>query len=179
LNNANDNAESVAPTDIVTNVQNAAIDPSIRIGDCSGCHYPNVAIPFSDQIGQHIKNNPVFDAQEKQLGQIFFRYDRVSAVIDDINRRNSAALQELGINSRTDPLTDTIFKPFRAEMNVSQIAAFTFLSVPEFTERLRGSAISSQVFGSLINGGTVSLATLNANYETLVDELNLFQDVDL
>ena len=179
LNNAADNAEVEAPTNIVTNVNNAAIDAAIRIGDCNGCHYASVAIPFSDQIGAHIRNNAQFDQNEKRLGSVFFKYDRISAIIDDINRRNNAALQELGVTAERDPLTQTIFKPFRAEMNLAQIAAFTFLTPEEFSVRLRGTQLSSQAFGSLLNGGTVSLATLNLNFKTLVAELGLYADNEL
>jgi len=179
LNNAADIVEVEAPANVVTNVNNAAIDPSIRIGDCNGCHYSNVAIPFSDQIAKHISNNPAFNANEKRLGQIFFRYDKVTAVIDEINRRNSAALEDLGIDAKEDPLTQTIFAPFRAEMDITQVAAFSFLPVEEFTARLRGTAISSQTLGNLLNGGTVSLATLNANFAILVDEIGLFEDIEL
>ena len=178
LNNANDDAEVEAPTNIVSK-NDARIDPSIRIGDCNSCHFTQVAIPFSDQIGQHIRNNSAFDANEKRLGEIFYNYDKISAIIDDINKRNRAALDELGITAQSDPLTGNVWEPFRAEMNAEQVAAFTFLTTEEFLERLEGTAVSSQVFGNLSGGGSVSLAVLSANFAQLVDELNLFEDVEL
>ena len=178
LNNAEDNAEVEAPTNVVLNIDNS-IDPSIRIGDCNKCHFNGGAIPFSDQIAAHLRGNSAFGAQEKRLGDIFFRYDKISAVISDINRRNQEVLDELDIVASKDPLTQVIFKPFREEMNVDQIAAFTFLTTESFIERLSGTNKSSQVFGNLLNGGTVSLATLNANFENLVIEMGLFQDIEL
>ena len=180
LNNALGNdggfAESEAPTNVVSNVNNASLDPSIRILDCNHCHFSQVAIPFSDQIGGFIIRNSAFDQNEKLLAEKFFRFDEMQAVIGDINRRNRAALDELGITGNQDPINEVIARPFRREMNASQVASMTFLTTEEFLERLAGTAISSQVFGNLANGGTVSLATLSANFETLSIELNLFQD---
>jgi hypothetical protein len=177
LNNAADIAEVEAPVNIVS--RESRIDPSIRIGDCNSCHYTQVAIPFADQIGDHIRNNSAYNANEKRLGQIFFNYDKINAIMTDINRRNQDALEELGINAQEDPLTSGVWAPFRDEMNAEQVAAFTFLTTAEFLERLSGAAVSSQVFGNLLGGGTVNLTTLSENFATLVDELNLFEDVEL
>jgi len=135
-----------------------------------------VAIPFSDQIGSFIIRNSAFDQNEKLLAEKFFRFDEMQAVIGDINRRNRSALDELGITGTQDPINEVIARPFRREMNASQVASMTFLTTEEFLERLAGTAISSQVFGNLVGGGTVSLATISANFETLSLELNLFQD---
>ena len=180
LNNAaNFQFEVEAPTNIVINRDNpVGTDASIRIMDCNRCHYSNVAIPVTDSIGEHIRNNSAFDQDEKLRGEIFFNYTRVAAILDEINRRNGQALQELGITAVDDPITSTM-APFRAEMDLEQVASYTFLTPDEFRERLRGTAVSSQVFGNLLTGNKVSLDTLNSNFETLVDELNLFQDIEL
>ena len=179
LNNAGDIAEVEAPTNVVVNVNFSEVDPALRIGDCNDCHFQNVMIPFADQIEGHILSNSAFDQNEKLIGSIFFDYDAITAVIDQINRANRTAMAELGIDTGSDPLTNTLFKPFRREMDIVQVAAFTMLDTDTFRERLRGTAISSQVFGNLINGGKVSLAVLSANFETLVDELNLYEDEEL
>ncbi len=178
LNNAADNAEVEAPTSVVTNTKTGKIDPAIRIGDCGNCHYPNVAIPFSDQLRNHILGNSAFDPNEKDLGRIFFNYDRISAIIDKINKRNRIALDELGITAEEDPLTE-IFRNIREEMTADQVAAYTLLPTDQFLRLLTGSAVSSQVFGNLLNGGTVNIATLSDNFNTLVVELNLFDDGNL
>lgn len=179
LNNANGNAEVEAPTSIVVNVNNAAVDAAIRIGDCNECHYTQVAIPISDQIAPHLRGNSAFDADEKLLGDVFFRPDRIAAVINDINIRNARTMRDMGITSPVDPLTQVVWKPFRNEMNAAQVAGFTFLTTETFLERLRGTDQSSQVFGNLLNGGTVSLATLSGNYVVLVAELGIFKDNEL
>jgi len=172
-------AEVEAPTAIVVNVSNAAVDAAIRIGDCNQCHYTQVAIPFADQIANHLRSNSAFNADEKQLGSIFFRQDKVSAVINEINTRNLRALQDMGVTAAQDPLTQVVWKPFRAEMNAAQVAGFTFLTTENFIQLLRGTDLSSQVFGNLLNGGTVSLATLSVNFPTLVAELGIFKDNEL
>jgi hypothetical protein len=179
LNNANDDAETVAPTNIVTNLEEFRIDPAIRLGSCGRCHY-NVIIPFADQLGRFIESNSNFDALEKDLGRVFFgRQDRLQGELDNMNRINSQSLQELGINAAEDPISTVLYDDIRKEMDITQVAAFSFITVDEFRARLQGSTISSQVFGNLLGGGTVSLATLQGNFAVLVDELGLFDDEDL
>jgi len=179
LNNANNTAESVAPANIVVNIGNERIDSQIRLADCFSCHGIAGAIPFKDQIGQFIINNPGFNRNEKLVSRIFFRGDKISAVINEINRRYAISMAELGITANKDPLSQVVIKPLRSELDANQVAAFTFLSTDQFLERLKGTAISSQVFGSLLSGGKVNLATLNANFATMVDEMNLFVDIEL
>ncbi len=178
LNNADDTAEIVAPNNIVTNIGNERIDTAIRIGDCANCHYKG-AIAFKDQIGRHILSNPAFGADEKAISQIFFRGDKISAVINKINDRHAIALEELDITAEKDPMTQDVIRPLREEMDANQVAAFTFLPTDIFLERLRGTSKSSQVFGALFSGGKVNLAVLSNNFGTLVDELLIFQDVEL
>jgi hypothetical protein len=182
LNNANDLAEVEAPTNIVLKV-GARIDGAIRIGDCGECHYKQVAIPFvaGDQISNHIQRNSAFDEFEKNIGEIFFNYNKLSAVIEEVNRRNAFALRELGvdIDGRRDPLTGSLFDPYRNEMNSAQVAALVLMTETEFLQRLSGTEISSQVLGNLNDGGTVSLQVLSDNYNTLTLELRAFEDADL
>lgn len=169
-------SETVAPTNIVVNVANPGLDPSIRLGDCNRCHY-NVIIPFNDQIGRFIESNSNFNAFEKDLGRVFYgRQDRLQGLADSMNRKNTQALQQLGVNAPEDPISVELFDDLRSEMNIDQVAAFTFLTTEEFRVRLTGSTVSSQVFGNLLGGGRVSLATLSANFATLVDELGLYDD---
>ena len=181
LNGANGNAESFAPNDVVINLQaaSAQLEPTIYLGSCSGCHHQNVGIEFSDQVNQHVNSNPSFNAQEKLLADIFYDYDAIDAVINEINRINRQQLSELGITSGDDPINKTLFEPFRKEMNARQIAAFTFLTEQEFLERLRGASVSSTLLGNLLNGGTVSIQDIKDAFPILVEELNLFRDEDL
>jgi len=181
LNNANNLAEVEAPTNIVIHVGSRRIDAAIRTGSCHECHFRQVAIPFKDQIADHIRANSAFDEFEKALGSIFFNYNRMSAVIEDINRRNDQALAELGIDTSTsvDPLTENIFNPYRNEMNAEQVAGLVLMPEDEFLSRLAGTSISSQRLGNLVNGGTVSLAVLSANFNILTLELRAFEDDNL
>ena len=182
LNNANDLAEVEAPTNVVLKV-GARIDGAIRTGDCSECHFKQVAIPFvaGDQISNHIQRNSAFDEFEKNLGEIFFNYNKLSAILEEINRRNSFSLAELGvdINAKEDPLTGVLFKPYRNEMNAEQVASLLLMTEQEFLNLLPGTEVSSQALGNLINGGTISLQVLSDNYNTLTLELRAFEDADL
>lgn len=181
LNGADDLAAAFAPNDVVINIQGAKIDPTIRNGDCSNCHYKEaVAQPFRDQLRSHIITNSAFGNQEKNLARIFFQYDQITALMDQLNRSHSRALTTLGVTAAQDPLWNVVTAPLRAEMTIDQVAAYTILDTQTFAERLKGTAISSQVLGNLLTpGGTVSLATLSSNYRTLVDEIQAFADENL
>lgn len=180
LNDNADLAQVVAPTNVVINTEGARIDPSIRIGDCSNCHYKDgAAIPFKDQLKNHIIGNTAFNQNEKRLAQIFFRFDQVTARIDQLNKEHARAMQVLGITAGIDPLWNVVAKPLRSEMSIEQVAALTWLDTQTFRDRLAGSAKSSQVFGNLLGGGTVSLATLSANFKNLVEELAIYEDNNL
>lgn len=181
LNGANDLAAAFAPNDVVININGAKIDPTIRMGDCSNCHYKDAAaIPFRDQLRAHIITNSAFGNQEKNLARIFFNYDQITAILDQLNRSHARALTTLGITAAQDPLWNVVVAPLRTEMTIDKVASYTILDTQTFTERLKGTAISSQVLGNLLTpGGTVSLATLSANYRTLVDEIQAFADENL
>jgi len=180
LNGADDVGQTFAPNDVVINIAGAQIDPTIRIGDCANCHYKEgAAIPFRDQLRAHIVGNAAFGNAEKNLARIFFQYDQITAKMDQLNRSHAQALTSLGITAPEDPLWNVVMKPIRQEMAIDRVAALFFMQTQEFTERLRGTAVSSQVFGNLLTGGTVSLATLSANFNTLVQEIAAFQDENL
>lgn len=180
LNNAQDNAEVAAPTDIVIQINGARIDPTIRIGDCALCHYKEgAAQPFRDQLRAHVVSNPGFNSNEKRVARIFFDFDQVSARIDELNRNHTQALISLGVTAKEDPLWNVVTRPLREEMNIDQVAALLFLDTATFREKLTGAARSSQVFGNLLTGGTINLATLSGNFDVLIDELSIFEDADL
>lgn len=180
LNDAADTAQVVAPTNIVINIEGAKIDPSIRIGDCSNCHYKDgAAIPFKDQLRAHILSNTAFNEKEKNLAKIFFKFDEVSARIGQLNQEHARAMADLGITAGVDPLWNVVVKPLREEMTIDQVAALVWLDTATFRDQLRGAAVSGQVLGNLLNSGTVSLATLSANFNTLVTELATYEDANL
>lgn len=179
LNGAAGLAESAAPNDVVVDLSNVEVDPTIYLGSCSGCHYQG-AIPFRDELGRHLRTSPSFDENEALLGEVFFDYNQISAILDKINRVNRQVNQELGIVAGEDPLTGTIMMPLRKEMTIDQVASMTFLTTEQFRERLEGTQVTRQVFGNLLNdNGKVSLAILSQNFETMVQEMRLFQDDEL
>jgi len=182
LNNAADVAQSIAPGNVVVNLQGAAnnIDTQIRVGDCMTCHYKESAIlGFKDQLRAHLTTNPAFNNAEKKLGQIFFRFDKITAKVSELNNNHARAMTELKVTAKEDPLWNVVLKQLRKEMTIDQVAAFMLLDTRTFTERLRGSPQSSQIFGNLISGGTVSLATLSQNFTVLSLETQAYEDENL
>jgi hypothetical protein len=183
LNNAADVAEVVAPANIVTNLQGAAqnIDSQIRTGDCMTCHYKESAIlGFKDQLRSHLVTSPSFNAAEKKLGSIFFRFDKITAKVAELNRNHTRAMNELGVVSDEDPLWNVVMKPLRKEMRAEQVAGLMLMDVLTFKEKLRGAPISSQVFGNLLtDGGTVNLATLSKGFQLMTEETAAYEDENL
>jgi hypothetical protein len=180
LNDATDVGQSFAPNNVV-NQPDARIDPTIRIGQCSLCHYKEgVAIPFRDQLRAHIAGNTAYNENEKRLGEVFFRFDKMTARLEQINRDHTRAMEELGITSGQDPLNNVVMNPMREEMTIDQIASLLWMDTATFRDRLGGAAISGQVFGNLLNeGGTVSLAILANGFSDLVRETRAYEDDDL
>jgi uncharacterized protein (DUF1697 family) len=182
LNDKADVGQSIAPGNVVINLQGASnnIDSQIRVGDCMTCHYKESAIlGFKDQLRAHLTTNPAFNQAEKKLGQIFFRFDKITAKVAELNRNHSQAMDQLGITAKEDPLWNVVMKPLRKEMTIDQVAAYMLMDTITFTERLRGSAVSSQALGNLLSGGTVSLATLSQNFTVLSQEVAAFEDANL
>ena len=182
LNDAADIGQSVAPGNVVINLQAAAqnIDSQIRVGDCSVCHYKESAIlGFKDQLRSHITGNPVFNNAEKKLGQVFFRFDKITARVQELNNNHTRAMAELQITAKEDPLWNVVFKPLRKEMNADQVAALVFMDTVTFKDRLRGAAESSRTLGNLLSDGTINLSTLSQNFRTLTEEIAAFEDTQL
>lgn len=178
LQNAAGNAESFAPNSIVVNLFHSALDPTIRLSDCFGCHV-QMGIGFRDEVQRAVERNPGFNSEEKNLANIFYDDVRIQAVLVKINTAYTNALQEIGASSNEDPVNKALIERFREEVGIVKASAWTFLDVTEFRERLQGSAISSQVLQNLLSGGTVSIGVFSDNFSTLVEELNLFEDSDI
>jgi len=177
LNDGQGRAQGAAPANVVRYV--GETDPVIYIGSCLGCHYDQAIIPFTDQMYNHITTNQNFDEDERLLAEIFFNANKFSGLVSTTNRRQKQALAEIGVDHFEDPITKVIWKPYRGEMGLEFVAALTLLPTEQFSAKLRATRNSSQVFGNLLNGGSVNLAVLNKNFPELVRELNLFQDLNL
>lgn len=174
-------AEVVAPATVVNHTKNATarIDVQIRIGDCVGCHKRG-PIPFVGQIRDHVLGNSSFNAAEKDIVRVFSDPVQIGATILEIESDYlQNCLEPLGIDSSKDPITESITLPFRAQLGAAKLCSYTFLDTPECLERLRGTDKSSQVFGNILNGGTVSLPTFVNGFPDFVEEMGVFKDVSI
>jgi hypothetical protein len=180
LNGAAGTQEFVAPNNVVINNLAAArqLDPTIHIGSCMGCHFEPM-IQFRDQLNQHIATNPAFNALEKELGQVFFNSGRAEGVTRSINQEHQEALRKIGASSSIDQVHEKLIFPLRVEQGADQVCGYLLLPRNTCLQRIRGSAISSQVFGNLLNGNTVSLAVLSQNFNQLVIDTQAFRDGSL
>lgn len=178
---ATGDAEVFAPGDIVIDREaaQAGLDSAIFLGSCQGCHFQTAAIPFNDNVYQQVIGTGGFDPLEKGLAEQYYRNDSFQALLQTANRTNNQLMSELGVNTlAVDPVTRSLIWPLRQELDIDEVASYTFLPVDEFRERLAGTDNSKINFGTLLNGGTVQLSDLAANYQTLIDELRLFRDAN-
>lgn len=175
-------AEVIAPTEVVIDVESAAVSlpVDIMIGSCAGCHHTTAAIAFNDGVGRAIEQSGAFGPLEKEIGMIVYRNDAFQAKLATANRQHTQALAEIGVSTlEQDPVTRGLMWRLRGELDVNTVASYTFLTVDDFKKKLAGTNRSKLIFGDLLNpGGTVQLADLVRNFDTLVEELLLFQDVN-
>ena len=184
LNGASGAAEVLAPNDVVINLNATAegLDPTIFIGSCANCHSTlNPMLQFTDQLANHILNQGAFDAQEKELADVFFNQTAMEGRLRRVTSEYQDSLNKLGAAEPgdQDSLGKNIINPFRKEMDASQVAGYVMMPLGVFIQRLGGSNDSSQIFGNLLSGGTVSLGVLSANFDQLVEDLGAYKDVSL
>ena len=184
LNGASGAAEVLAPNDVVINLNATAegLDPTIFIGSCANCHSTlNPMLQFTDQLANHILNQGAFDAQEKELADVFFNQTVMEGRLRRVTSEYQDSLNKLGAAEPgdQDSLGKNIINPFRKEMDASQVAGYVMMPLGVFIQRLGGSNDSSQIFGNLLSGGTVSLGVLSANFDQLVEDLGAYKDVSL
>lgn len=179
LNGANGIAQSEAPGNIVTNPDDRYHDGIIRLGGCPLCH-STMGKAVIDEAQTVIRTNPAFNANEKILGDIFYNQVQFDGQLGEINRQWARVLGELGVtNTAVDPINSQLISWFREPYDAVKAASFTGLDTQTFLERLRGTSVSSVALGNLFSGGTVSMADYQANFKTLVIEMNLFRDQDI
>ena len=184
LNGAAGDAEVLAPNDVVINLNatGEGLDPTIFIGSCANCHSTlNPMLQFTDQLSNHILNQGAFDAQEKELAEVFFNQNIMEGRLRRVASEYQDALSSLGASDSgdQDSLGKNIINPFRKEMDASQVAGYVMMPLGEFVQRLGGSNLSSQIFGNLLSGGTVSLGVLSDNFDQLVEDLGAYKDTSL
>jgi hypothetical protein len=170
----------VAPTTVVVNTRTSALglDPSIAPRDCAGCHV-NFAIAAKDDIGRTIKDNP-FAASDKLLGQIFYKSQaQIDQQMAADNRDHGAAVDQLGITvDQPDPMNTGVIDKMRDGYTAKELAAFLYLTEADFLQRLAGSQSASQEVGQLLQGGSIGFIQLQASMQKIIDDLNLFRDVE-
>ena len=172
--------EFVAPNNVVINTLASArqLDPTVNIGSCMGCHFEPV-IRFNDQLRRHIAQNSAFNALEKELGEVFYDAVSMEATLTVINQEHQDALRKLGVVGAVDPVHDKLVFPFRKEQSADEVCGRLMIPTDVCLQRIRGSALSSQVVGNLLNGGTVSLAILSQNFQQLIIDTQAFRDGSL
>lgn len=181
LSNAGGTAEVIAPTNVVIDIEQAGLGlpPDITLGACSNCHHQEAGIFFKDDVFNHVRQNGSFDAEEKQLAEVFYRADRFQAKRTVANQIHAKALSEIGVSTfKEDPLVQNIIQPLRGELTVEDVAGYVFMEVDEFKIRLNGTNLSKVLFGSLLDGGVVPLQDFVRGFAVLQQELLLFRDID-
>lgn len=169
-----------APETIVTNIRTSALGltPEIRNArDCLSCHAGGF-IPAIDQVGQHIKTSQ-FNAADKRLGELFFKPQRVNdAFFDRDNAVYRAALRQIGISGELDPINYGLLDPIRTGLDLKEAAAFLFIDEDELSACIEGSENASIEVGPLANGGTVGFTKFAGAVKTIIDDCNLFIDIE-
>ena len=177
LFDANDQIITEAPLNLVIDINNGSLDPTIRNSlSCMKCHRSG-ALAADDQIREHVKGNSSFGALDSQLAEAYFRSPGANAAIFRQDQaRYKAAMEQLGINTSDEDPVNLLTNTLRNEWTAKQAASFYFLKLDEFVECLEGSAEAKEQIGQLLNGGTVSLGQIIATNPTIVRDCNLFQD---
>jgi len=181
LNGANGDAQLAAPVDVVINLDATGqqLDPTIYVGSCYACHSGEPLLKFRDQLANHIASTANFDALEKDLGRVFFKDSVMEARLRVSDTVHKESLSKIGVSESRDGIHQNLIYPLRKEQNAVQVAGYLTLPKDIFLQRLAGSGQSSQIFGNLISGGTVSLAVLSANFNQLVEDVGAYKDDEL
>ncbi len=172
--------QDVAPTTVVVNTRTAALglDPSITLRDCSGCHTQFV-LPLKDEFRRQIAGAP-FAAEDKELAEIFFKpQSELNEQISKDNIDHEAALQEIELlPGGSDPMNVGLLDPMRDGFTAKELASFLYLTEAELLEKISGSQLASSEVGQLLQGGTISFGNFQGSIQVLIDDLNLFKDLE-
>jgi hypothetical protein len=181
LYNAAGIRQNAAPQTVVSNIRAVQLGLTSEIRnarDCTGCHQAGY-IAMRDELGPHIRGSGEFNAVEKQLGELFFkRQASVDAFLAQDNAVYKDALDRLQITPGPDPINEGLLDAVRTGLSAKEVASFLFLDEREFIEALRGSETVSGEVGALLRGGTISFQQFINAAPTIIQELNLFIDVE-
>jgi len=77
-----------------------------------------------------------------------------------------------------DPMNTGVIDKMRDGYTAKELAAFLYLTEADFLQRLAGSQSASQEVGQLLQGGSIGFIQLQASMQKIIDDLNLFRDVE-
>lgn len=171
--------QNFAPTNIVQDTASASRGLSGTIQNarsCTRCHAGGF-IPVRDSIGAHIASSASFNANDKQLGRIFFKSAAIGdAMFKSDNSRFEKALRDINVDDREDPVNELVDK-LRLEQDARQVAGMLGITEDELLGGLASSAAASATLGGLLRpNGKVNFQQLVAGLPVLIEEMKLFED---
>ena len=180
--NGNDGvAATAAPADVVQNYKAVGdqLEGVIRIAACTGCHTKG-SEGYTDELFDHISERSNFNSDEKTLARVFMKSTLIRQAMNEIDERHGRTLNQMGIDpTNRDAFTARLITPLRNLMDAREAAAKFFLTPEQYRDCLSGSVVAAQNLGAHLTGGRVSLQVFTDNYETVIEECNLFEDVEL
>ena len=172
---------SAAPANVVQD-NRADIDglePVIRLGHCFDCHSKG-SIGYTDELNQHINSRSNFNEDEKLLADIFFRDAVNQQAFRETDEALGRALEQVGlVNALRDPLNRRIMTPMRKPWSIEEAAALFFMTPDQYRACLSGGNDIAQNLGAHLNGAEVNLQVLHDNFQQVIQECNLFQNIEL
>ncbi len=114
------------------------------------------------------------------LGQLFFKPQaETDRVIAEDNAEHAAALALMGLQQGgDDPMNVGVIDKMRDGFTSRELAAFLYMSEGDFITALSASKDASNEVGQLSSGGTLGFFALQGSIQTLIEDLNLFRDLD-
>lgn len=173
--------QNAAPQTVVSNTRAVALGLSSEIRnarDCTGCHQSGF-LAIRDEIGGHIKASSDFNANEKALGELFYkRQAQVDAFLAQDNAVYTDALKDLTIQPGPDPINEGLLDAIRTGVSAKEAAAFFFLDEADFLDQIRGSQNAQGEVGTWLRGGNVSFSQFINSAPQIIEDLNLFIDIE-
>lgn len=179
LYNGNGELQKIAPIDVVRDQQSPvppapAIQTSIS---CQRCHFGGI-ITARDEIRQHvIDHGDEFGTNDvERVKSLYKTQVSLNAIFKVDNSRYAEALKKVGVTvGDKDPINR-----WRDELYLNwddkKTAAFLFLPLAEFREKLNQSAEGRRQIGQLLSGGTVTFDQLKSVLPILRRDMRIGED---
>lgn len=172
---------SAAPANVVQD-NRADIDglePVIRLGHCFDCHSKG-SIGYTDELNRHINSRSNFNEDEKLIANIFFRDVLNQQSFRETDEALARALDQVGIrNVLRDPLNRRLMTPMRKPWDVNEASALFFMTPDQYRDCLSGGNDIAQNLGAHLTGDQATLQVLHDNFQQVIQECNLFQNIEL